>query len=108
MWVQAEKGKAHFENYCARCHGPDGTGLTIDSLPKQPADLTKIIESSRGSEFPIRYVVNKIDGGTVAKAHGTRSMPIWGEVFKEEEGLDDAQVKARLGEIVAYLISIQE
>ena len=105
--MQAEQGKAHFENYCARCHGPDGKGLTIDSLATQPADLTKIIESSRSSEFPIRYVVNKIDGGTVAKAHGNRAMPIWGEVFAEE-GLDDAQVRERLSEIVAYLISIQQ
>jgi len=35
-------------------------------------------------------------------------MPIWGKVFSEEEMLDDAQVKAKLGEIVAYLMSIQE
>ena len=108
MWVQAEKGKVHFEKYCVSCHGADGKGLTIDSLTTQPADLTKIIEDSRASEFPMRYVVNKIDGARAAKAHSTRAMPIWGKVFSEEEMLDDAQVKAKLGEIVAYLMSIQE
>lgn len=107
MWVQAEKGKVHFENYCSRCHGDDATGLVIDSLLTQPADLTKIVSSGKSGEFPLRYVVNKIDGRSTAKAHGSREMPIWGKVFTEEELLDDAQVKTKLGEIIAYLISIQ-
>lgn len=108
MWVQAEKGKVHFDKYCTECHGEDGKGLVIDSLLRQPADLTEIVSSSRSGEFPIRFVVNKIDGGKVAASHGTRAMPIWGKVFSEEEMLDEAQVKTKLGEIVAYLMSIQE
>jgi mono/diheme cytochrome c family protein len=108
LWAQGERGKVHFQKYCVSCHGEDGKGLLIDSLFTQPADLTRILASNKKNEFPILYVANKIDGRKMAKAHGSRTMPIWGEVFSEEELLDESQIKGKLGELVAYLISIQQ
>ena len=105
--AQAEKGKVHFQKYCSSCHGEDGTGLQIDSLDTQPADLTKL-RPPKSDKFPLLYVANVIDGRKMAKTHGTRAMPIWGEVFSEQEYLDESQIKGKLAEIIAYLMSIQK
>lgn len=107
-FAQATRGKVHFQQYCTSCHGEDGTGLVIDSLFTQPADLTRITSSNKANTFPILYVANKIDGRKMAKAHGSRVMPIWGEVFSKEEYLDEDQIKGKLAEIIAYLMSIQK
>jgi mono/diheme cytochrome c family protein len=107
---QAQRGKAHFEKYCVSCHGVDGKGIHIDSLSEygQPKDLTQIVASRGGGEFPIVYVAKKIDGRNAVRAHGPRTMPVWGDVFTQEEHLDNAQLKGKLGEIIAYLMSIQK
>ena len=105
--AQAMKGKEHFVKYCSKCHGEDGTGLIIDTMDIQPANLTKIRDGRKSSEFPILEIANKIDGRKMAAAHGTRDMPIWGEVFSEEEYLNETQIKGKLGELIAYLMTIQ-
>ncbi|MFT5167368.1 MAG: mono/diheme cytochrome c family protein [Saprospiraceae bacterium] len=107
---QAQRGKAHFEKYCVACHGTDARGIHIDSLSEygQPKDLTQIVSSRGGGDFPIVYVAKKIDGRNAVKAHGPRTMPVWGDVFVNEEHLNDAQLKGKLGEIIAYLMSIQK
>lgn len=107
-WAQSEKGKVHFQKYCTSCHGEDGKGLVIDSLSTQPADLTRIVSSTKNGVFPILNVANMIDGRRRVKSHGPRDMPIWGEKFSEEEFLDEDQIKGKLAEIIAYLMSIQE
>jgi len=105
--AQAIKGKVHFQKYCVQCHGEDGKGLIIDSLSTKPANLTRITSSRRKVEFPVLQIANIIDGRKMAKSHGTRQMPIWGEVFSDQEYLDESQIKGKLAEIIAYLMSIQ-
>jgi mono/diheme cytochrome c family protein len=105
---QVEAGEAHFKQYCAKCHGEDGKGIAIDSLGTQPADLTQIMKGRRSKEFPILEVAFQIDGREMAKAHGPRDMPVWGEVFSEEEYMTEADIKGKLGELIAYIIDIQE
>ena len=105
--VQANNGKMHFQKYCSACHGEDGTGLIVDSLAIQPANLTLINTSRRSDEFPILEIANIIDGRRMSKHHGSREMPIWGEVFSEQEHLDEKQIKGKMGELIAYLMSIQ-
>ena len=105
--VQAQKGRLHFQKYCSVCHGQDGTGLVIDTFDIQPADLTMIRGNRKDDEFPILEIANIIDGRKMSKAHGTRDMPVWGEVFSTEDHLTESQIKGKLGEIIAYLMSIQ-
>lgn len=106
--AQAAKGKVHFMKYCSSCHGEDAKGIAVDTLTKQPKDLTKIMRSRRLNKFPILTVANIIDGRKMAKSHGSRDMPVWGEVFSEQEHLDEKAIKGKLGEMIAYLMSIQE
>jgi len=49
-------------------------------LKTKPADLTQL-SATHGGKFPRKYVYDTITGASVAKAHGTREMPIWGQVF---------------------------
>lgn len=106
--AQAQQGKIHFDKYCADCHGEDGRGLRIDTLSEQPADLTRILDSRGVTDFPILQIADVIDGRMMAGAHGTRAMPIWGEVFSKEEYLTEKQIKGKMAELIAYLMSIQE
>lgn len=106
--TQATAGKAHFMQYCASCHGEDGKGLQIDSLERQPADLTAIMKGRTSSEFPILEVANMIDGRKMAKTHGSRDMPVWGEVFSKQEYMSEDEIKGKLAELIAYLMVIQK
>ena len=106
--AQVERGKAHYMEYCSACHGQDGKGIVIDSLQKQPADLTRLTRSYGVKEFPILPVARSIDGRKLSKAHKDRDMPLWGDVFAQEELMDESQIKGRLAELIAYLMTIQE
>lgn len=79
-----EQGKADFAMLCAPCHGADATGHGSEAthLPKKPADLTRI--SQRYGKFPEDRVFDTISGLDMPEGHGTREMPIWGDVFVSE------------------------
>ncbi|MCB0641992.1 MAG: cytochrome c [Phaeodactylibacter sp.] len=106
--AQAERGKAHYDKYCSSCHGPDGKGLQIDSLERQPANLTYLTRNYESNEFPVLAVARMIDGRKLSKSHQDRDMPLWGDVFAQEELMDESQIKGRLAELIAYLMTIQE
>ena len=107
LYKQSLRGQEHFKLYCSQCHGEDGRGLAIDTLVTQPADLTRIVAKRTSSEFPVQEIAEFIDGRRAVKAHGPRAMPVWGEVFATEEHLDQDKIRGKLGEIIAYLMSIQ-
>ena len=105
--AQAQLGKEHYMKYCSSCHGKNAKGVQVDSLAVMPPDLTRIQARRKTGEFPVLYVARKIDGRTMPDAHGSRQMPVWGEVFSEEEYLSEAEISGKLAEIIAYLINIQ-
>lgn len=105
--AQAQLGKEHYLQYCSSCHGTNAKGVKIDSLDVMPPDLTRIMARRKTGEFPVLYVARKIDGRTMPQSHGTRQMPVWGEVFSEEEYMSESEISGKLGEIIAYLINIQ-
>ena len=79
----AEIGKFEYLNSCASCHGTTGKGdgPVVKSLIKPPTDLTKLSETPSG-RFPFARVYDVIDGRFELATHGTRDMPVWGEVYK--------------------------
>ncbi len=98
-----------FRSYCASCHGTDGTGngLAAGSLKAAPADLTRI---SKEGKFPREKVIAYIDGETSVPAHGSREMPVWGRVLREQRGgpFASAAARAEIYALTDYLESIQE
>lgn len=106
--AQTQRGKALFQQHCVQCHGNDGRGLKLDSLNTKAADLTMIKRSRGLKDFPLLEIANIIDGRKMVEAHGTRPMPVWGEVFSEKEHLDEKEVKGKMAELIAYLMTLQE
>ena len=112
-----KQGKADFDRLCAPCHGADakGDGPKAGNLAKKPADLTMI--SQKYGHFPDDLVFQTIAGLDMPEGHGTREMPIWGDVFVSEgvgkstsladamKASDDAS--RRIAGLVKYVESVQ-
>jgi hypothetical protein len=104
-------GEEIYDRFCASCHGAQarGDGPVSRSLNVAVPDLTTI--AIRYGEFPAGLIRDVVDGrGIDRRAHGTRTMPVWGYEFWVEEGADvDAQRAARdaINKLVEHLRSIQ-
>ena len=99
------------DRFCASCHGAQarGDGPVAASLNVAVPDLTTI--DARYGEFPAMLIRDVIDGrGIDKRAHGTRTMPVWGYEFWVEDGGDvNAQraVRDAINKLVEHLRSIQ-
>lgn len=107
----AELGAPYFQRYCASCHGTEGRGdgPTAGTLRVRPADLTHIA-ARRGGRFPDAEIAQFVDGRFTLAAHGSREMPVWGEVFTREIPESDVAESIARGKVlvlVEYLKSIQ-
>jgi mono/diheme cytochrome c family protein len=107
-------GKKEFRRHCAVCHGLGGTGdsvmVNLNLLTVKPTDLTQLSKHNKGI-FPFWHIYGIVDGREPLKSHGTSDMPIWGDVFREEEGTslaDETRASGRILLLVHYLQSIQE
>jgi mono/diheme cytochrome c family protein len=108
-------GRVTFQRYCASCHGPEahGDGNVAQYLKVQPANLTLLRQKYDG-EFPVDAIAEFIDGREAVAGHGTREMPVWGDVFQST--LAEPQPTPEAGheradriihQLVMYLESIQ-
>jgi mono/diheme cytochrome c family protein len=107
--VPADQGKTMFMEYCAPCHGTDGKGHgpAASALKKAPADLTQLASHSSDGKFPGVRVSQYIQGDDAVQAHGTRDMPMWGDVFRSTNRLDQATPILRVANLTDYVKSIQ-
>lgn len=94
----AMSGKPLYERFCAACHGVTGKGdgPVSASFAVEVPDLT-LIARRAGGEYPRDRIVRIIDGRHVIGAHGSRTMPVWGEDFSYLEiGNPDAERTTRI------------
>jgi mono/diheme cytochrome c family protein len=108
----AMSGKDLYRRLCAACHGSEarGDGPVAASLKVEVPDLTLIAKRSRGV-FPRDRVVRIIDGRYLIGAHGSRTMPIWGEdLSRIEIGNPDAEraTQTVIDRLADYLSQIQQ
>jgi len=76
-------GEKMYVTYCAVCHGTDGKGggPAATAMKTMPADLTSLAKRNDG-KFPASHVYYTIVGDTAMPvAHGTKDMPVWGNLF---------------------------
>ena len=109
--VLADMGSEHYQRYCASCHGVEGKGdgPAAAALKVPPKDLTRIA-ARRGGKFPDGEIARFVDGRFEVDAHGSRSMPVWGESFGAaipDAGVSEEVVRGRILVLVEYLKSIQ-
>jgi mono/diheme cytochrome c family protein len=102
----ASDAKKMFETYCAVCHGKEGKGdgPAAKSLAKAPADLTKISARNNGA-FPETKVRRYIEGLDEVAAHGSRDMPMWGDLFRS---FDRNTSALRIAALAEYLKGMQK
>jgi mono/diheme cytochrome c family protein len=108
--TSAANGKEMFTSYCAACHGVSGKGdgPAASALKKTPADLTKI-SARHGGKFPSVEVSRYIEGADEIAAHGSRDMPVWGELFRSlNGGIDNSTAMLRVNALTTYLQGIQQ
>lgn len=95
-----------FRSYCAPCHGVqgNGNGPAVAALKKVPPDLTMMAKRN-GGKYPALAVYNSITGDGVA-AHGSKDMPIWGDVLRSMTR-SEAETKLRINNLTKYIESLQ-
>ena len=89
----AMSGKDLYLRFCAACHGDAGRGdgPVSKSFAVETPDLT-LIARRHGGQFPRERIERIIDGRFVIGAHGSRTMPVWGEdLSRLEIGNPDAE-----------------
>lgn len=100
-------GPEMFKEYCATCHGVDakGHGPAVPALKVPPPDLTLLSHNNQG-KFPDRHVYSTIRGDVNVEVHGSKEMPVWGNVFRDMG--TDAQSAERLANLCRYIKSLQQ
>lgn len=108
-----DSGKQDYLRYCAGCHGADGKGNGPDYRaiggPKPP-NLTTI-SSRNGGVFPFQQIEQVVDGRATIPSHKRLDMPFWGVELQtpgqSPNARSNAEVKARIDNIVRYVQSMQ-
>ena len=106
--AKATLGKNLYRSYCSSCHGQDakGDGPLAEVLTVKPTDLT-LMTASHDGVFPTERTFQVIDGRKPVRGHGTADMPAWGDAFQAISTTEE-EVKAKIGQLVDYLKSIQQ
>ena len=108
--TSAASGQQMFKEYCASCHGIDGrgSGPAAPALNKLPTDLT-LLSRQNGGKYPELKVVAVIKGDNATMSHGSKDMPVWGQLFSEtiSHG-SQSDVQLRIANLTAYIKSLQK
>jgi len=101
-------GKDMYKAYCAVCHGDDGKGggPAASAMKVPPTDLT-LLSKNNGGKYPSLKVVSSINGETNLPAHGSREMPVWGQLFWSMSHGHEGEVQQRAVNITKYIETLQ-
>jgi mono/diheme cytochrome c family protein len=104
-------GEELYQRFCTACHGAEGQGdgPVAGYFKAEVPDLT-LIARRAGGTYPRERVARIIDGRHIIGAHGTRTMPVWGEDFgRAEIGNPDAEQATRIliERLVEYVSQMQ-
>ena len=109
--VAAHSGEGMYTNYCAVCHGKDGTGngpffFDVKSFTEFFTTLAK----QNNGKFPDSHVYTVIRGdANMPASHGTQDMPVWAALFTESCGANpsEAEVHQRISNLTKHVESLQ-
>jgi mono/diheme cytochrome c family protein len=107
--TSAASGQDMYKNYCAVCHGVDGKGKgpAADALKVPPPDLTTLAQNNAG-KYPALKVSAVLRGEQVVPAHGSKDMPVWGNLFWNLSGGRASEVQQRVANLNKYMESMQK
>jgi len=101
-------GKEMYKAYCAVCHGNDGKGAgpAAPAMKVPPTDLT-LLSKNNGGKYPSLKVVSSINGQSNLAAHGSREMPVWGQLFWDMSHGHEGEVQQRAVNLTKYIETLQ-
>jgi mono/diheme cytochrome c family protein len=101
-------GPEMYTTYCAVCHGIDGKGKgpAAEALKMPPTDLT-MLAKKYGDKYPSDHVANAVRGDLRLSAHGSKEMPVWGDLFWGMSEGHSSEVQLRLTNLNKYIESLQ-
>jgi len=101
-------GQEMYKAYCAVCHGTDGKGNgPAASALKVPATDLTMLSKNHGGQFPDMKVISIIRGEGNLPAHGSREMPVWGQLFWTMSHGHEGEVQQRVSNLSKYIESLQ-
>ena len=102
-------GAEMYKAYCATCHGIDGkgNGPAAEALKVPPTDLT-MLSARNGGKYPALRVSAIVRGEEVLAAHGSKDMPIWGNLFWNISGGHESEVQQRVSNLNKHIESMQK
>jgi mono/diheme cytochrome c family protein len=113
-------GKGEFQTRCAMCHGMSGhgDGWLAKYLLQRPPSLTQL-KKNNGGVFPLVRVNDIIYGRQPVKLHGPSEMPVWGDIYREEQqrenlaqtgvaSVDERVIRAKIRALTGYVSQLQE
>lgn len=104
-------GKQMYTDYCAPCHGKDGKGdgPAASAMKTSPANLA-LLAKNNGGKYPAAHVSAVLTFGAENAAHGSKNMPIWGQLFQSlnwSSSTREMEAKQRINNLNNYLESLQ-
>jgi mono/diheme cytochrome c family protein len=101
-------GEEMYKTYCAVCHGKDGkgNGPAAEALKAAPSNLTTLAQKN-GGQFPADHVASTIRGDVNLPAHGSKDMPIWGNLFWNISQGHSSEVQMRVANLTKYIEGLQ-
>lgn len=101
-------GKEMYTAYCAVCHGTDGKGGgPAAGALKVPATDLSTLSKNNGGKFPAMKVDASIRGEANLPAHGSKDMPVWGQLFWNMSSGHEGEVQQRAANLTEYIESLQ-
>jgi mono/diheme cytochrome c family protein len=102
-------GRDIYMDRCGACHGEDakGSGPAAGALAVVPANLTTLAQRN-GGVFPADYVKKVVGDWVEIRAHGSREMPIWGELFHPKSAAGQQAADEQFEKLAAFLKSVQQ
>ena len=106
--VSPASGPEMYRAYCAVCHGMTGkgNGPAAEALKVAPSDLTMLAKKN-GGRYPSDHVRSAIQGDLRLAAHGSKEMPVWGELFWRMSQGHSSEVQLRVSNLNQYIESLQ-
>jgi mono/diheme cytochrome c family protein len=101
-------GREMYTAYCAVCHGIGGKGggPAAEALKVPPPDLTALARKN-GGKYPSDHVRSAIEGDLRLPSHGSKEMPVWGNLFWRMSQGHSSEVQLRVSNLNKYIESLQ-
>ena len=106
--TNAASGKEMYTQYCAACHGVEGTGNgpAASAMKLAPTDLTQLAKKHDG-KFPENSIASVLRFGNGPGPHGSAEMPVWGPLLQSLDKYHDTTAQQRISNLVNYIETLQ-